>query len=71
MVLIAGGANLTGLAIPDVQLLDPHSGAHSSSGSLGHARVGHTATLLRDGRVLVTGGTDTNGNALQSAEIYQ
>jgi hypothetical protein len=28
----------------------------------------HTVTLLKDGRVLVTGG---NGNAIASAELYQ
>jgi hypothetical protein len=33
------------------------------------AHSGHTATLLRDGRVLVTGGSDAD-RAVTSAELY-
>ncbi len=33
-------------------------------------RAAHTATRLRDGRVLVTGGGDLRGRVLRSAEIY-
>jgi len=33
-------------------------------------RYGHTATLLPTGKVLITGGTDSNNNSLDSAEIY-
>lgn len=40
------------------------------TGSLNTARVYHTATLLADGKVLVTGGQDSSGAALSSAELY-
>ena len=39
-----------------------------STGAMIAARVGHTATLLRNGKVLVAGGE--NGVRLASAELY-
>jgi N-acetylneuraminic acid mutarotase len=51
-------------------LYDPASGTWSFTGSLNTARQGHTATLLPDGKVLVAGGGDRNGNVIGSAELY-
>jgi hypothetical protein len=34
------------------------------------ARYGHTATPLPDGRLLVAGGTNADGQPLKSVEIY-
>jgi len=45
------------------------SGTWSSTGNMRSARDGHTSTLLPNGKVLITGGTN-NGVALASAELY-
>jgi Galactose oxidase, central domain/Kelch motif len=47
------------------------SGSFALTGSLNTARYGHTATLLQNGEVLVTGGVDVTGNANASAELYK
>jgi hypothetical protein len=53
-----------------VSALAQTSGTWTTTGSLNVDRVGHTATLLHNGEVLVTGGEDTAGNILASAELY-
>jgi Glucodextranase, domain B/IPT/TIG domain/Bacterial Ig-like domain (group 2)/Kelch motif/Galactose oxidase, central domain len=45
-------------------------GTWAATGSLNTGRGGHTATLLNNGLVLVVGGSDSDGNALASAELY-
>lgn len=70
MVLVAGGKRAS-IALTSATLLDPSTGALAATGGLVRARKGHTATLLKHGRVLVTGGTDSNGNALATAELYE
>jgi len=55
------------------ELFDPATGQWSHSGALNTARVGHTATLLPDGAVLVAGGstfTSTVLYELASTELY-
>lgn len=63
-VLLTGGRNLNNAVIAEAELYDPATGAFTSTGSMNYARRGHTATLLNDGRVLVTGGGVAN------AEFY-
>ncbi len=67
-VLVVGGAS-TELSdvdgfIASSEIWDPATGMFESSGSLAEARGAyHTATLLRDGRVLVVGGMGGEGTA--------
>jgi N-acetylneuraminic acid mutarotase len=71
-VLVVGGAAGGGRAPTfeaSAELYDPLFGTWSFTGSLSTARAAHTATLLTDGRVLVTGGINAAG-ALTSGEIY-
>ena len=49
---------------------EPEHGAFSSAGRLAQARWAHTATLLRDGRVMVVGGATIN-NLLASSQLWE
>lgn len=74
-VLVAGGCNTAACdnAITSAEVYDPATGIWTTTGSLNNGRYGHIAVLLRDGRVLVAGGSrdwqDVPRN-LASAEIY-
>jgi len=68
-VLIAGGLHTATVhcdlisctkivSSPIAEVFDPNTGTFTQTGELGTARHSHTATLLNDGRVLVTGGTN-------------
>ncbi|HUN58984.1 MAG TPA: kelch repeat-containing protein [Candidatus Binataceae bacterium] len=49
---------------------DPESNVFWKQGTMNAVRAKHSATLLRDGRVLIAGGGDASANAQASAEIY-
>ena len=74
-VLIAGGGRDVAGApntINSAELYDPASETFTPTASMGDPRQQHTATVLLDGRVLVTGGfsfNPTEGN-LSSAELF-
>jgi N-acetylneuraminic acid mutarotase len=67
-VLVAGGYGDSYLTyLTTSEIYDPDTGGWSAAGNLSVARVeGATATLLADGRVLVTGGSPGGS----SAELY-
>lgn len=71
-VLIAGGRDTLHGSVPmaSAEIYSPTSGTFRSTGSMASTREGFTATLLSDGRVLVTGGVSATGGFLASAEIY-
>jgi len=71
-VLIVGGTrsqDLSWVPLSDAEIYDPVTGTFSLTGSLHDARFYHTATLLPDGRVLITGGSGAL-DSLASAELY-
>lgn len=84
-VLVAGGClevganGCTSAPVASAQIYEPARRAWSPAGTMTVGRVGHTATLLPDGKVLVAGGcTDVPrggpgcfpANEVSSAELY-
>jgi len=73
-VLLAGGNAGTGSSFTvfnTAELFDPGTSIFTTTGNMTAARGEHTATVLQDGRVLLTGGYDNNpANGQVSAEIY-
>ncbi len=67
-VLVSGGSSGGGNILASTELYDPVSDTWTTTGSLNHARMSHTATQLFDTQVLATGGSQS-GN-LSSAELY-
>src|SRR5215469_11379189 len=59
----------TSLTIPSAVLAQ--EGTFVPTGRLNTGRSSHTATLLKNGKVLVAGGTDSSSAHLASAELYE
>lgn len=68
-VLLAGGYSAGG-AIGIAEFYSPSTGVWSTTGPLVSPAYNATATLLYNGQVLFEGGEDSNGNALDGAELY-
>jgi N-acetylneuraminic acid mutarotase len=71
-VLVAGGSDLANQETLDTaEIYDPVAGTFTLlSGTLNTARVGHTATLLANGQVLIVGGYDPATGIIADAELY-
>lgn len=71
-VLVAGGGagiNSSGIEA-SAELYDPNRRSWAATGKMRDARTLQTATLLADGKVLVSGGQSRTDTALASAELY-
>jgi len=79
-VLVAGGtpADFSALTFASAELYDPATGTWTATGDMTEPHLGHVATLLPDGRVLVAGGLELTGKhslsdryaRVASAELY-
>jgi N-acetylneuraminic acid mutarotase len=73
-VLVVSGldfqGNNTGLPVPTGEIYDPVLDTFTVTGGMNNPRAGHTATLLGNGKILITGGANGAGVPLASAEIY-
>ena len=72
-VLLSGGVSgSTGsqVVLADLEQFGLSGQQFTFSGALPTARKAHAAAALKDGRVLILGGTDANGNTLASTAIY-
>ena len=68
-VLIAGGTGLAGVTAT-AEVYQPRINEFVLLFPLNVGRSGHAATMLPDGKVLITGGFDLHFNPLASAELY-
>jgi hypothetical protein len=72
-VLLTGGMiSVTGQELPTAssEIFDPKTNTITLSGKMKTPRAGHTAALLDDGDVLITGGIDEK-QPITSAELYR
>ena len=71
-VFVAGGAPTNRLAdiAASTEVFDPATGRWTPTAPMRVPRLGHTATLLRDGKILVAGGTQGVTSNSSLAEVY-
>ncbi len=72
-VLIAGGFGGSGTErnpYRSTEIYDPRTGNFQPAGDMTIGRSGHTATLLKNGKLLIAGGWTGHYNLRRSAELY-
>jgi WD40 repeat protein len=72
-VLIAGGFGGSGTEsnpYRSAEIYDPRTGSFQPAGDMTIGRSGHTATLLKNGKLLIAGGWTGRYNVRRSAELY-
>jgi hypothetical protein len=71
-VLVAGGSSVSGeTTLNSAEVYDPVAGTFTLlPNTLNTGRVGHTATLLSNGQVLIVGGCDPTAGIIADAELY-
>jgi hypothetical protein len=72
-ILIAGGFGGSGTEsnpFRSTELYNPKTGTFEAAGDMSVGRSGHTATLLRNGKVLIVGGWTGRYKLWRSAELY-
>jgi hypothetical protein len=74
--LITGGLvtaenlTITNRCLSRSELIDPATGSWVETAEMNVARYDHTAILLKNGKVLIAGGSDGRGHDFSSAELY-
>jgi N-acetylneuraminic acid mutarotase len=70
-VLVSGGFDGSNI-LNTTELYDPSTGVWTMTGSMNNDRVAHTASVLTNGKVLVTGGVNSNyfDYSLNTTELY-
>jgi N-acetylneuraminic acid mutarotase len=71
-VLVMGGIGVNGNydSLASAELYNPSKGKWTFTGNMVVGRTGHTATMLKTGQVLVTGGSAYEIHCYASAELY-
>jgi len=73
-VLVVGGSSIVESSyltpVATAELFDPATNTWSATGGLSTAREAGTFTLLPNGKVLASGGVNSEGYAISSAELY-
>jgi hypothetical protein len=70
MIYFVGGRVIGTTRVPDVDIFDPVTQTMSAGPFLVVARSNASVVTLADGRMVVTGGLDSNSNGIASVEVY-